>query len=200
MKKKYKTTGIIALGIIILMYAVVTYINGGEKQLKKNNNESIFVEEEKDKDKSISNGKEEIVVEIKGEISKPDIYYLDEGSIVQDLINKAGGVTPNADLATINRAEELVNHESILIPNKNQVEESVGGQSKGAEQEKNTKVNINKATTEEFQTLNGIGETKAKAIVSYRENNGKFKKIEDIKNVTGIGGKLYDKIKDSITI
>jgi len=62
------------------------------------------------------------------------------------------------------------------------------------------KVNINSATLEDLKTLNGIGDSKAKSIIEYREKNGNFKSIEDIKNVTGIGEKMYEKIKEQIEI
>lgn len=199
MKKNYKTIGIIALAVIVLIYALITYFMGGKKELKKNDNENIFVEEESSKEsKAVEAKKDEIVVEIKGEVVKPNIYWLEEGSIIEDLINKAGGVTKEADLSSINRAEELVNHESIVIPNKNESNNETKGEVniKGS----TTKININKASLEELQSLSGIGESKAKSIISYRESNGKFKSIEDLKNVKGIGDKLFDSIKDMIAV
>ena len=68
------------------------------------------------------------------------------------------------------------------------------------EENQNKKININTATIEELQTLTGVGESKAKTIIEYREKNGNFEKKEDIKNVTGIGESLYEKIKDNITV
>ncbi|MFQ5712471.1 MAG: ComEA family DNA-binding protein [Candidatus Scalinduaceae bacterium] len=73
----------------------------------------------------------------------------------------------------------------------------MGGLASG---EENAKVNINKATVEELSTLEGIGEMKAESIIEFRGNHGQFTKIEDLKNVKGIGDKIFEKIKDQITV
>ena len=82
----------------------------------------------------------------------------------------------------------------------NIVEESKNETKDDKTEIKNTKISLNKASEEELQLLNGIGESKAKAIIKYREENGEFKKLEDIKNVSGIGNSAYEKIKDQITL
>ena len=144
------------------------------------------------------NEKNKIVVEIKGEVAKPDVYWLDEDSIVQDLLTLAGGITNEADISGINRAEKLNNHDVLVVPNKNSKESNNSSENKDIL--RNDLVNINKATTDELQTLTGIGPSKAAEIISYREKNGEFKKVEDIKNVKGIGESCFEKIKDKIRI
>ncbi|WP_347564398.1 helix-hairpin-helix domain-containing protein [Clostridium sp. SM-530-WT-3G] len=140
---------------------------------------------------------------MKGEVKNPDVYVLEENSIVKDLIEKAGGLTENADINSINRAKQLQNHELIYIYNKNE-ESSINVSENTAQSSINTqvnsKVNINSATIEELKTLKGIGESKANSIIEYREKSGAFKSIEDIKNVDGIGEKVFEKIKDSLTV
>ena len=142
-----------------------------------------------------------IVVDIKGEVKKPDIYWLEEDSIIEDLINIAGGVTEEGDLSKINRAEKLNNHEVVVIPNIND-EESEGETiiSSTINNNKDNKININTANSAELDSLSGIGPSKAEAIIKYREENGNFKTIEEIKNVTGIGEGLFEKFKENITI
>ena len=204
MKKNYKTIGTILIGIIIFLFFIISYFTGGKSKLNKNNNESIFVEENESME--VISKKEEkestkIVVDIKGEVKKPDIYWLEEDSIMEDLINIAGGVTEEGDLSKINRAEKLNNHEVVVIPNIND-EESEGETiiSSTINNNKDNKININTANSAELDSLSGIGPSKAEAIIKYREENGNFKTIEEIKNVTGIGEGLFEKFKENITI
>lgn len=224
LKNKKRIGILVILGIIVIAVGII-YIKSGFKELKKNDTESIFVDET-DSISSLANknGKEtkdnsdkvdskevsipvkdkSIIVEIKGEVKKPDVYTLDENSIIKDLIEVAGGLTENADVSNINRAKKLQNHELIYIANKNEKDIEVKGTNSSTDlTNKETvsgKVNINSATLDDLKTLNGIGDSKAKSIIEYREKNGDFKSIEDIKNVTGIGEKMYEKIKDQIEV
>ncbi|MDO5518633.1 MAG: ComEA family DNA-binding protein [Clostridium sp.] len=223
--KDKKKTGIFVVLVIVIIVAGVLYCSSGFKELKKNDTETIFIDDnssdissteseeinsgEGNKEESSSNNKsvtkeKNITVEIKGEVRKPDVYVLKENSIVKDLIEEAGGLTENADITNINRAKQLQNHELVYIGNKNDTSESPM-QTASAPQNSNiasaeSMVNINSATSEELKTLNGIGDSKAKSIIEYRDKNGGFQNIEDIKNVDGIGEKMFEKIKDSITI
>lgn len=201
MKMKYKTIGVITIFMIIGVFILGKYLMGGINELKKNDKEEIFVDE--GTNESLANAesnqeKNKIVVEIKGEVAKPDVYWLEEDSIVQDLLTLAGGLTGEADITSINRAEKLNNHDVLVVPNKNSNEGN--NLRNNNDILRNNLVNINKATEEELKTLNGIGASKATAIISYREKNGEFKKIEDIKNVKGIGESCFEKIKDKIRI
>lgn len=201
MKKDYKTIGTIIIGIIIFLFFIISYFSGGSSELNKNNNESIFVEE--DESMEVITKKEEkesikIVVDIKGEIKNPNIYWLEEGCIIEDLINVAGGITEEGDLSKINRAQKLNDHEVVIIPNINDKESEIESIIPSSNNE--NKVNINTASINELDTLSGIGPSKAEAIIKYREENGTFKSIEEIKNVTGIGEALFEKFKENITI
>ena len=142
-----------------------------------------------------------------------------------DLINKAGGVTKNADTSLINLSKKLKDEMVVIIYSKEEVAtlkektkentENICPKENDAcanttlepitkeniqEETVNTKISINTATIEELQNIKGIGKSKAEAIIKYRDENGKFKKIEDIKNVSGIGDAAFEKIKDQITI
>lgn len=223
LKNKKKIGIFVILGIIVIAVGII-YIKSGFRELKKNDTESIFVDEtdtasslanknsKETKDNNKVDSKEinipakdkSIIVEIKGEVKKPDVYTLDENSIIKDLIEIAGGLTANADVSNINRAKKLQNHELVYIANKSEKDMEVKGTNSSIDmtnkESVNGKVNINSATLEDLKTLNGIGDSKAKSIIEYREKNGNFKSIEDIKNVTGIGEKMYEKIKDQIEI
>jgi len=223
--KDKKKIGILVILTIVLILFGILYSKSGFKELKKNDTESVFVDDTKNVDTSIEksannkksssdmNNKEvtipikdkNIVVEIKGEVNKPNVYTLNENAIIKELIEAAGGVTENADLNNINRAKKLQNHDLIYIANKNDTKKEV----KGANSETNTGksqgttnniVNINTATLEELKTLNGVGDSKAKSIIEFREQSGGFKSKEDIKNVNGIGEKMFERIKEQIEI
>ena len=143
-----------------------------------------------------------IVVEIKGEVMNPDVYTLNEGSIIKDLIDIAGGLTTEADISNINRAKEIKNHELIIIKNINDktTEDEVIEDSISEEVIDNTLISINNSDIEQLKEIPGIGEVKAKAIISYRESNGEFRSIDELKNVDGIGEKTFEKIKDNIKL
>ena len=201
MKNKYKTIGISILTIIIIIYLGVLYFSGkGEKELVKNNTESIYVEEENEEvsKEMIVENKKKLVVEIKGQVNNPNIYYLEDGSIINDLINEAGGLTNKASINNINRAELLTDHACILIPSID--EETSNEMISSSNSIKSDKININTATAEELDKLPGVGPAKAEDIISYRESNGRFKTIEELKNVKGIGESSFEKIKEKITI
>ena len=201
MKKDYKTIGTITIGVIIFLFFIISYFSGGSSELNKNNNENIFVEENESMEVITKKEEKEIVkivVDIKGEIKNPNIYWLEEGCIIEDLINIAGGITEEGDLSKINRAQKLNDHEVVIIPNINDKESEIENIIPSSN-DKN-KVNINTASINELDTLSGIGPSKAEAIIKYREENGTFKSIEEIKNVTGIGEALFEKFKENITI
>ena len=168
---------------------------------------------------------ETIVVHVSGAVNIEGIVELDSGSRIANAIEKAGGIKENADMTDINLAYPLEDGMKIYIPTKEETEayknnentpaesyvtaSSGGVNSKEATNSKQSsstsdttskKVNINTATQEELDTLPGIGPSIASKIIDYREQNGKFNSIEEIKEVSGIGEAKYEKIKDSITI
>lgn len=202
--KNKKKLGVCIVTILLVILAGIKFFSGGYNELNKNSNEDIFVEEDSMKEEKSENAElkdKSIVVEIKGEVKKPDVYSMSEESIVKDLIESAGGVTEEADLSDINRAKKLQNHELIYIKNKNEkntIAAFEGDAKINADQ--SSKVNINTATAEELKTLKGVGDAKAENIIQYRENNGGFKEISDITNVDGIGESMFEKIKDKIEV
>ena len=144
-----------------------------------------------------------IVVEIKGEVMNPDVYTLNEGSIIKDLIEIAGGLTENADISNINRAKEIKNHELIVIRNINDPNIEEKGEAKYNETNEESddgKISINDSDLSKLKEIPGIGDVKANAIILYREKNNGFKSIDELKNIDGIGEKTFEKIKDSIKL
>ncbi|MBM7620337.1 competence protein ComEA [Bacillus tianshenii] len=144
-----------------------------------------------------------VLIDIKGAVRLPGVYELLSGERIIDAVDKAGGFLPNADTRKVNLASLLVDEMVIYVPEEGEETEELtfvetpndaGG--KGAVDKK---VNINTATEEELTTLSGIGPSKAQAIIEYREENGLFKSVDDMLNVTGIGEKSLEKIRDEIT-
>ena len=130
--KNKKIIGLVIITIIIFIVSIFLYKQKSSNAFKEEYMTEIFEEESNDnmeytetleEDTTIINedsiDRNKIIVEIKGEVAKPDVYQLEEGSIIKDLIDMAGGVTEEADLSRINRAEELLNHELIIIGNIN---------------------------------------------------------------------------------
>lgn len=162
-------------------------------------------------------------IDISGAVKKPGVYQIKEGSIVEDAIKLAGGITKDVsenDLAKqINRAEILSDGQKIIIPIKTSISESsqtfttttqeVESKVAGSSTSKSTstkapdiqgKININSASLSELDKLPGIGPAYAQRIIDYRNSSGGFKSINEIENVKGIGPKTFEKIKDYITI
>lgn len=146
----------------------------------------------------------EYKVYVCGCVNNPSVVTLKRGSRVIDAIELAGGVTDEADVNSINLAAFIVDSQKIYVPkvgetvDKNEFTE----QNNDIEinSQNNSLININKADKSQLQSLPGIGETIAQYIIDYRTQNGDFKNVEDIKNVSKIGNKTFDKIKDRITV
>lgn len=133
-----------------------------------------------------------VIVDIKGEVHTPGVYEVDPDSRINDVIKLAGGFTVEADQLYVNLAQKVQDEMTIIVP-KQGADDRTG-------QSDSTKVRINYATESEIKTLNGIGPSKAQAIIQYREENGFFKTIEDLLNVSGIGESTLDNIRNDIQI
>lgn len=139
-----------------------------------------------------------IMVHITGEIFKPGLVELENGSRLIDAVNETGGLTDNADLDKINLARKLKDEEKIYIPKIG--EKNLDNHDYDSNfSNNNDKININDASKEELVTLPGVGEVLADRIIQYREKN-KFSSIEEIQNVSGIGAKTFEEIKELIKV
>lgn len=198
---------------------VVTVIN--YKPKKKEEKKELLVSKKEDTKKGTESN-ETFKVDIKGEIINPGIYSLSSSSRVIDVIEKAGGLTQNANTTVINLSKKIIDEMVIIIYSNEQVQNF--SKTKEVEQQvqqyciqpdnnalKNdacitestntsSKVSINNATLEQLQTLPGIGVSKAQDIINYRTEHGQFQSIEDLKNISGIGDSVFAKIKDYITL
>lgn len=143
--------------------------------------------------------REMIMVDVAGAVHSPKVVELPADSRVTDAIAAAGGLTEKADTSQVNQAAFLVDGEKIYIPEKNENGDPGAGLS-GNVMKDASKIDINTATSEELQTLDGIGPATAEKILDYRSDVGYFKNIDEIKNVDGIGDKTYENLKKDITV
>lgn len=175
------------------------------------------LETETNNTKEEKTSENKIIIYITGAIKKEGVYELKENSRISDAIEIAGGLTENANIENINLAYTLEDGVKIHIPTKEESKNSqettyINKNTEGIEttniEKSNSnlanttkeKVNINTATQTQLETLPGIGPSTAQKVINYRKENGKYKTIEDIKKVSGIGESKYNKIKELIKV
>ncbi len=151
----------------------------------------------------------QVYVYVCGAVELPGVYSLRQGSRLYEAVELAGGLTADADENCLNMARQIADGEQVVILTQ---EEALalreagayayppGDAAQGVSAQDPGLVNINTATVTELTTVSGIGASRAQAIVDYRERNGRFGSIDDIKKVDGIKDGLFSKIKDKITI
>ena len=207
----------IVLFIIIIITLGIAYYTYTIKINDQFNIEEQNLEVEENKIKESNKIEEEttkIVVHVSGAVRNEGIVELKEKSRIADAIEMVGGVTEDAYMKDVNLATILEDGMKIYIPTKEEVEKQRENKNDSVSKDtnldiynnssntrkKNNKVNINTASKEELDTLPGIGESTANKIISYREEKGNFKSIEEIKEVSGIGDSKYEQIKNLIEI
>lgn len=158
-------------------------------------------------------------IDVKGQVKQPGIYSFSDNERIADAIEKAGGFLPTADTLQVNLAQHLADGMYIIVPAKGARSPSASampiiatagstaagaltaGQGAGSStSERTSTVNLNIATTEQLATLPGIGKTRAEAILAYREQHGKFTQIEQLTKISGIGGKIFERLKGKISV
>lgn len=212
--------------LIIFTLIISGCNNKDEEEITFESDIAISEEIEDEEPKNIN-------VDIKGQIKKPGVYSVLEGSTINDLIKLAGGINKNGTTENINLAKKVEDEMIVIVKTKAALAKYLKANKKSepicattnidcSECLKNDsssvivnkepskqsdsnggitgKISINTATKEELMKLNGIGESKANTIIEYRNANGPFKNIEDLKNVSGIGDVAFEKIKDDITL
>lgn len=206
---------ILILGGISLLLGVTIYILYQNYEYQNEEVEDIvksdFEEETNSSEEEEKDEKEKVIVDIKGMVAHPGIYEVDKNSRVNDVISLAGGLLDGADTSLINLAKLVEDEMTIIVYSTSQVEEKykeevctcdcsyITNDACIISKEDNKQININTASLEKLQEIPGIGLSKAKAIIAYREKTP-FTSIEDIKNVSGIGDNLFEQIKDYLIV
>ena len=142
-----------------------------------------------------------ITVDVKGAVKSPGIYDLPVGSRIHDAVQKAGGLTEEADSKSLNLAQKVSDEALVYVPTKGEEaasQQAASGTTPSTSKEK--KVNLNKASLEELKQVKGLGGKRAQDIIDHREANGKFKSVDELKKVSGIGAKTIEKLKDYVTV
>lgn len=212
----------ILLIVIVAIVAIISYyfIFDRKEEWLNNQEQNLEIKEEIKTNDQIENNSNEqqleknenIIVHVSGAVNKEGIVELKNNSRIIDAIDKAGGLKDEADITNINLAYIIEDGMKIHIPSKEEKESTIivesnidfgtVGQSNEIKSNNNKKlkININTATKTDLETLPGIGESTALKIIEYRKEKGKFKLIEDIKQVNGIGENKFNKIKELITV
>ena len=208
--------------VVIIIGILVTILVGWKlfdsKNFEEINSNEILVSNLKNNEKEKNEDKEEemMAIHVTGEVKNPGVVKVKQGSRIEDIIEAAGGLTENADITNVNLAFEVEDGMKIRIPSNDEYNENEGniiehyitqdsGKGVIVSEDKSSEnlslvININTANETELEQLPGIGASIAGRIIDYRNKNGKFKAIEDIKNVTGIGETKFEKIKDLIKV
>ena len=163
--------------------------------------DSSTEKEVKKEEKEESPEQDLITVDVKGAVKSPGIYDLPLGSRVHDAVQKAGGLTEEADSKSLNLAQKISDEALVYVPTKGEEaasQQAASGTSPSTSKEK--KVNLNKASLEELKQVKGLGGKRAQDIIDHREANGKFKSVDELKKVSGIGAKTIEKLKDYVTV
>ncbi|WEV37826.1 helix-hairpin-helix domain-containing protein [Lactobacillus sp. ESL0677] len=222
--KQYFLVGLVVIGI-----ALWTYQGSGQNNTATEFTEDSQTEQKSAsvksaaKDVNKTSAQEEpakpknVTCDISGAVRHQGVYTLKAGARMQELIEAAGGAASNAQLKQVNRALILQDQDKVHIPYRgekikaDEIVVSIGGSSAAAttsddsgssttSDKSGAKVNLNTADAQGLQQLNGIGEKKAEQIIAYRQKNGNFKKIEDLKQVSGIGDKTFAALKDQLAV
>lgn len=218
--KKYKYVITIFLFMLIIFYIVFVKVNLKSKEKNLVDNQVVINEVEK---VEVDLKDDLVYVDIKGAVKKPGVYKINSDKKIIDVITIAGGLMENANTDNINLSRKVTDEMVIIIYTNEEVKNSnivdtvikvvdkecvcpniqndgcINTEINDSITNVNKTININTATLEELMSINGLGEAKAKAIIKYREENGYFKIIDDLLNVSGIGEALFEKFKEYIT-
>lgn len=204
--QEYKIIVICAgLGLVLGGFFLLKPVAQAPAKETKVQTEVTAVPKDSTDEKEDGNQKEEVVgqdlitVDVKGAVKSPGIYDLPVGSRINDAVQKAGGLTDNADNKSINLAQKISDEALVYVPTKEEAT-SQATQSNASNSKENKKVNLNKASLEELKQVKGLGAKRAQDIIDHRDSNGKFKSVDELKKVSGIGAKTIEKLKEYVTV
>ncbi|WP_439424696.1 helix-hairpin-helix domain-containing protein [Oenococcus alcoholitolerans] len=174
--------------------------------LKRDEHKKSVIKKEKGKVLQQANS---FFVDVKGSVSYPQVVEVKEGDIVQKAINLAGGTNSVADLNQLNLAEKLIPNQVVYVPFKSEkIPEQFLTKAKNIENEDTSDnssgskkvIDINESNSSDLQQINGIGSKKADEIIKFRNENGHFKSIDDLKKISGFGDKTVEKLKEYLKV
>ncbi|MDY0408500.1 helix-hairpin-helix domain-containing protein [Virgibacillus soli] len=195
----------ILLGFFLIIFLFLTNDKHIQNELTPVVSEATESSLEKDADNTSEEEPQEgisdiVVIDIKGYVKKPGVYEIQADARVHDVIQLAGGFLKEADQSVINLAQKVHDEMVIFVPSEADEAQNITVPAIGNASQQSQKVRINHATKEEIETLNGIGPSKAQAIIDFREENGLFKNVDDLLQVPGIGEKTLENLREQIQI
>ncbi|PLT34634.1 helix-hairpin-helix domain-containing protein [Bacillus sp. V5-8f] len=212
-KKKIVILSLVCLISIAGYFFYQQSLQGMDNEPLTEEGETVFTAGQNELDKrshftgTPSKEKEPIVikVDVKGAVQTPGVFVAEEGDRVIDVVAKAGNFTSNADKDQVNLAQLIEDEMVIYVPEIGEMSDSkvvpTRLEPSGSAANNGTQnININTAQASDLETLPGIGPSKSAAIIEYRETNGPFREVEDLKNITGIGDKTFEKLMGSISV
>jgi len=194
-----------AVGLVILLIGA-NYLRGQLSASAHEETAAVTIGLKEDRTTS------RLKVHVVGAVTRPGLYEVDAGSRVADALEKAGGATPAADLNLINLAAKLADGQQLVVPEKGDTEGlgtgataasgagSAGGSAGTGATGVKQPINLNTATAEQLDVLDGIGPKTAQKIIEYREAHGGFNSIEELMEVSGIGAAKFEQIKNQVVI
>ncbi|MCT3045726.1 MULTISPECIES: helix-hairpin-helix domain-containing protein [Leuconostoc] len=191
--------------IILFILAAITYCaySHQTKEVPQTSlSSSIASTSDVKKSESDDKNSSIVMVDVKGAVKKPGVYNITSFARVQTAIAQAGGTLEEADMQQVNLAQKLTDGQIVYVPMRGETSAAPvnNGSTSAVTTTDNEVINLNTATVVELQTLDGIGVKKAEQIIAYREEHGGFKSIEEIKQVSGIGEKRFEALKDKVTV
>ena len=195
---------IIIIGLASLIMMTIFYLNPSPSSVDSVSLDR-YVENEREvtEIEEIESAEEEVnhyIVDVKGQVNFPGVYEVEEHLRVHDVIQLAGGFLEMANETAINLAQKISDEMVIYVPHLDEEINNASTATAWSPSQDEKKVSLNQATVGELETLPGIGPSKAAAIINYREEFGKFKSIDELTNVSGIGEKTLEKLRDSLEL
>lgn len=194
------------IGMALVIVAVIAFCGGNLYQEWRAEGEGLtLVQEDATAGETAAdsaapeNASGEVVVHVAGAVSSPGVYTLPADSRVDDAV-RAAGATADADLSQLNLAQKLADGQKITVPVAGATPADGSSAATTADSDNGGLININTATQEELESLPSIGEVRAQAIITYREEHGGFRTIDELKEVSGIGEKIFADISPHVTV
>lgn len=194
------------IGMALVIVAVIAFCGGNLYQEWRAEGEGLtLVQEDATAGETAAdsaapeNASSEVVVHVAGAVSSPGVYTLPADSRVDDAV-RAAGATADADLSQLNLAQKLADGQKITVPVAGAAPADGSSAATTADSDNGGLININTATQEELESLPSIGEVRAQAIITYREEHGGFRTIDELKEVSGIGDKIFADISPHVTV
>lgn len=194
------------IGMALVIVAVIAFCGGNLYQEWRAEGEGLtLVQEDATAGETAAdsaapeNASGEVVVHVAGAVSSPGVYTLPADSRVDDAV-RAAGATADADLSQLNLAQKLADGQKITVPVAGATPADGSSAATTADSDNGGLININTATQEELESLPSIGEVRAQAIITYREEHGGFRTIDELKEVSGIGDKIFADISPHVTV